>query len=115
LDIVYTSGGARDCDQEHIECFRRCWNSQPPYPITRGDKGHDKYCTRICREAYMECLKETEARPLAFPDMKTAWDWIERHKEELVVGGTIVLVAGVAFVVISGGAGAVVLVPLVAL
>ncbi|HEX8699387.1 MAG TPA: hypothetical protein VF815_11165 [Myxococcaceae bacterium] len=63
----------------------------------------------------MECLKETEARPLAFPDMKTAWDWIERHKEELVVGGTIVLVAGVAFVVISGGAGAVVLVPLVAL
>jgi hypothetical protein len=47
--------------------------------------------------------------------MKTAQNWVERHKKELLVGGTIVLVAGVAFVVISGGSGVLVLVPLVAL
>lgn len=63
----------------------------------------------------MECIKELEARPLAFPDMRTAQDWVERHKKELLVGGTIVLVAGVAFVVMSDGSGALVLVPLVAL
>lgn len=63
----------------------------------------------------MECLKELEARPLAFPDMKTAKEWLERHKKELLVGGTIILVAGVAFVIASGGSGVLVLVPLVAL
>jgi hypothetical protein len=62
----------------------------------------------------MECLKAVEARPLAFPDMKTARDWVERHKPEVVVG-SIVLVAGVAFVVSTGGAGALVLLPLAAL
>src|SRR5262245_60059446 len=96
FDLVYTSGGGRDCDKEHIECFRRCWNTQPPYPITRGDKGHDKYCTRTCREAYMECLKDIEAQPLAFPDMVKAKDWLKRHEKEVLVG-SIVLVAGAAF------------------
>jgi len=62
----------------------------------------------------MECVKEVEARPLAFPDMKTAKDWLERHKTEVLMG-SIVLVAGVTFVVATGGSGALVLVPLAAL
>jgi hypothetical protein len=112
--VVHASDVSRDCDAEHIACFRRCWNTPPPYPIKQGDKGHDAYCTRKCREEYMECLKQTEARPLAFPSLKTAREWVERHKSEVVVG-SIVLVAGVAFVVSTGGAGALVLVPLAAL
>lgn len=114
FDLVYTSGGGRDCDKEHIECFRRCWNTEPPYPITRGDKGHDKYCTRKCREEYMECLKDIEAQPLAFPDMVTAKDWLKRHEKEVLVG-SIVLVAGAVFMVSTVGTGALVLVPLAAL
>ncbi|MDC0714353.1 hypothetical protein POL68_38215 [Stigmatella sp. ncwal1] len=114
FDLVYTSGGGRDCDKEHIECFRRCWNTQPPYPITRGDKGHDKYCARTCREAYMECLKDIEAQPLAFSDMVKAKDWLKRHEKEVLVG-SIVLVAGAAFMVSTVGAGVLVLVPLAAL
>ncbi len=114
FDLVYTSGGGRDCDKEHIECFRRCWNSQPPYPITRGDKGHDKYCTRKCRAEYMECLKDIEAQPLAFPDMAKARDWLKHHEKEVLVG-SIVLVAGAAFVVSTAGAGVLVLIPLAAL
>ncbi|WP_225409103.1 hypothetical protein [Stigmatella hybrida] len=63
----------------------------------------------------MECLKNLEAQPLTFPDITTARAWLERHRKELLIGSTIVLVAGVAFVAVSGGAGAIVLVPLAAL
>jgi hypothetical protein len=85
-----------------------------PTPITRGDKGHDKYCTRKCREEYMECLKNLEAQPLAFPDMVKAKDWLKRHEKEVLIG-SIILVAGAAFMVSTAGAGVLVLVPLAAL
>jgi hypothetical protein len=111
---VCASSGTRDCDAEQIACFRKCWNSAPPWPLKRGDKGHDKYCTKKCREEYMECVKELEARPLAFPDMKTAKDWLARHETEVLVG-SLVVVAGATFVVATGGAGALVLIPLAAL
>jgi hypothetical protein len=113
---VYASSGTRDCDAEQIVCFRKCWKADPPWPIEKGDKGHDKYCTRKCREEYMECVKELEARPspLTFPEMKAAKDWLASHKAEVLVG-TIVVVAGATFVVATGGAGALVLVPLAAL
>jgi hypothetical protein len=62
----------------------------------------------------MECTKEMEAQPLMFPDMKTARDWLEEHKTEVLVG-TVVLVAGAAFVVGTAGVGVLVLIPLVAL
>jgi len=38
------SGLLRDCGQEQIECFRRCWNICPPWPIERGRRGHYLYC-----------------------------------------------------------------------
>jgi hypothetical protein len=66
----------------------------------------------------MECVKEVEARPrpLAFPDMKAAKDWLASHKTEVLVGTiVVVVVAGATFVVVTGGAGALVLVPLAAL
>ncbi|HEX8436855.1 hypothetical protein [Archangium sp.] len=116
VDIVYASGGTRDCDAEQIACFRKCWKTEPPWPIEKGDKGHDKYCTKKCREEYMECVKELEARPrpLAFPDMKTAKDWLARHETEVLVG-SIVVVAGATFVIATGGTGALILIPLAAL
>lgn len=101
FEVEYTASGPRDCDAEHIACFRHCWNARPPWPLKYGDKGHDKYCTKKCREEYMECLKQAEARPLVFPDLATARNWLDRHKAEVLVG-SIVLVAGAAFVVSTG-------------
>ncbi len=46
--------------------------------------------------------------------MKTAMDWLKDHKTE-VLAGSVVIVAGVAFVVSGGAAGAVVLIPLATL
>jgi hypothetical protein len=62
----------------------------------------------------MQCVKEMEAQPLMFPDMETAQDWLKQNKKEVLVG-SIVLVAGAAFVVGTAGAGVLVLVPLAAL
>ncbi|XXF78494.1 hypothetical protein P2318_01680 [Myxococcaceae bacterium GXIMD 01537] len=111
--------GGRDCDGEHVECFRQCWNSTPPLrSIRKGSGKHYEYCTEECRERYMDCVKETE-RPaqrsgsstLQFSNMDKALGWLRRHKAEVALG-TIVVVAGVAFVVSTGGAGALVLAPL---
>ncbi|XXF77677.1 hypothetical protein P2318_32185 [Myxococcaceae bacterium GXIMD 01537] len=110
FDIVLAAGGARDCDAEHNRCFEQCWNNQPPYPRKRGGQSHYEYCTGKCRKEYMQCVESVGARPLAFPSLKSAMDWLSEHKSEVLVG-TIVLVAGAAFVVSTGGAGALVLVP----
>jgi len=110
--------GGRDCHQEQIQCFDRCWNTTPPYPHKKGDGWHYEYCTRICREAYVECVKAQEAekkdrarRTLEFPKMGDALAWLREHKTEVALG-TVVIVAGVAFVVATGGGGALLLVPL---
>ncbi|HEX8537031.1 MAG TPA: hypothetical protein VF664_06170 [Cystobacter sp.] len=44
--------------------------------------------------------------------MDDAIDWLKRHRQQLLVG-TLVIAAGVTFIVISGGAGTLVLAPLV--
>lgn len=110
--------GGRDCHQEHLQCFDRCWNSAPPYPHKKGDGWHHEYCTRTCREAYMECVREqgdTEQpgarRTLRFVDIDGALAWLRAHETEVALG-TVVIVAGVAFVVTSGGSGVLLLAPL---
>jgi len=48
-----------------------------------------------------------------FMGMNDAIDWLKRHRKELLVG-TVIVAAGVALVVVSSGAGVVVLAPLAA-
>ncbi|RKH45010.1 hypothetical protein D7V93_35785 [Corallococcus llansteffanensis] len=49
---------------------------------------------------------------MAFSAVGGAVDWLKRHRTELLAGA-IVVIAGVTFVVISAGAGALVLAPMV--
>jgi hypothetical protein len=51
----------------------------PPWPRKRGSARHHNYCTEKCLQEYMECTKQTEARPLMFPDLQTARDWLKEH------------------------------------
>jgi hypothetical protein len=53
-----------------------------------------------------------KARALRFPAVDGAIDWLKEHRTELLVG-TVVVIAGVTFVVASAGAGLLVLTPLV--
>jgi hypothetical protein len=49
-----------------------------------------------------------------FDTSDSAVDWIKNHREKLLVG-TVIVIAGVAFVTVAAAAGALVLVPLVLL
>ncbi|HZI15589.1 MAG TPA: hypothetical protein VE153_34775 [Myxococcus sp.] len=111
--------GGHDCDEEHIQCFDRCWNKAPPLTsIKKGSGMHNEYCTTLCREEYMDCIEEQEQEErerkntrLRFSDMDAALGWLRTHKAEVALG-TVVVVAGVAFIVSTGGAGALILAPL---
>ncbi|MCP3058268.1 hypothetical protein LXT21_05765 [Myxococcus sp. K38C18041901] len=115
----FGGSGSRDCDAEHVACFDRCWNSTPPLrSIKPGTGKHHEYCTEKCREAYMDCTQAAEQsarRPqpttLRFSSMESAIDWLGEHKTEVLIG-TVVVVAGVAFIISTGGSGALVLAPL---
>lgn len=65
--------------------------------------------------AYLDCCKLKELAEagklrVSFPAVDSAVDWLKQHQRELVVG-TIVVIAGVAFVVATGGGGILVLAP----
>ncbi len=71
--------------------------------------------------AYLDCCKLRELAEagklrLSFPVVDSAVDWLKQHHRELVVG-TVVVIAGVAFVVVVAGSGgsALVLAPAVLL
>ncbi|WP_164016830.1 hypothetical protein [Pyxidicoccus trucidator] len=65
----------------------------------------------------MDCINETqqqsrkgEGEPLHFSSIDSALEWLREHKTEVAIG-TVVVVAGVAFIVATGGTGALVLAP----
>jgi hypothetical protein len=96
-----------DCDRQHIQCFRRCWSSKPPWPLNKGDAGHYKYCQSKCLAKYMACLGKAGLLR-TFASLEQAKTWLKQHP---VLVGTIVVVAGVAYIVSTGGGGALILLP----
>jgi hypothetical protein len=113
--IVLASSRPRNCDQEQIDCHRDCMRRKPPYPHgVRRNHSHIKYCDNKCLNEYMDCLKLQKLEALSFTAIDSAADWLRRHPQEMMIGATVVA-AGTAFVVISTGAGLIVLAPLVLL
>ena len=116
-----TGGAGYNCDDELNQCFTRCWESaQQPYPHVERNEWYYEHCTRECRKQYMQCvegLEKEEAErvkkrpPLEFSSFDKARDWIRAHKAEIALG-TVVVVAGVAFILATGGSGALILAPL---
>jgi len=65
-------GLIRDCDEEQIECFRKCWARPCPWPFGTGSKNPKmnkgskyRYCQSKCLAEYMECEAENEGKKLA--------------------------------------------------
>jgi hypothetical protein len=59
----------------------------------------------------LDCVDAENARALRFPAVDGAVEWLKEHRTKLLVGA-VVVIAGVTFVVVSGGAGLFVLAPL---
>jgi len=113
-EIVFASQDTSDCDAAHIECFRACWKKKPPRPYEYHKRDHYRYCETKCFKEYRACLKRKEMHLREFSTLDRAIDWLKRHEKEILVG-TVVVAAGVTFIVATGGAGALILVPLAAL
>jgi hypothetical protein len=114
-----TGGSGEDlCAELQIKCFDKCWNRSPPLTsIQRGSGKHHEYCTEECRKEFMECIEDQERieerskKPLEFSNIDRALIWLREHQTEVAIG-TVVVVAGVAFFVATGGSGALILAPL---
>ncbi len=114
--IVRTARRPRDCDEENRECYRECMSR----PLARGfghmtggkrkKGGKADYCIEQCMQPYRDCQELEKLRPQEFTAVDTAMDWLKRNRREVLVG-SVVVIAGVIFVVASMGAGLVILLP----
>jgi hypothetical protein len=108
--------GSADCDSEFKQCMKKCWDKRYPWPHSEKQSGwYHERCEQDCNREYNECEKEKEEaerrKKLEFSRMDEAIDWIRSHKAEVALG-TVVIVAGVAFILTTGGSGALILAPL---
>ncbi len=121
VGIALATGGAggHDCQKEHEECVKRCWNKKNwPYPHNIKQSGwYLERCEHDCRVEFNKCEEEQEeaargkGEKFEFSRMDVAIEWLRTHKAEVALG-TIITVAGVAFVLTTGGSGALILAPL---
>ena len=108
LQVAFT----RDCEQELEACEGRCraglkgpnWSHMKPGAKTA-------HCFRVCSQPYLDCnrLKEQAEREVVkFHAIDEAVDWAKRNSGKLLAG-TVIVIAGAAFVVVVGVSGGAVL------
>jgi hypothetical protein len=117
--IEPVAGWRRDCDEENRECIRKCMDRPLPRGyghMTSGKKygGKENYCTEQCMQPYLDCVELERLHPQEFTATGPALDWLKRNYK-LVLLGSVVVIAGVTFVVVSAGTGVLVLAPAVLL
>jgi hypothetical protein len=113
--VTVAAGWNRDCDEENRECIRECMSRPLPrgfgHVTSNGTRGGKlSYCSDRCWQPYRDCQELERQRPQEFTAIEPALDWLKRHHKEVLVGSAIVI-AGVAFIVISAGAGVITLAP----
>jgi hypothetical protein len=121
VGAALASGGAggHDCQKQHEECVELCWKKKNwPYPHNKKQSGwYHERCEHDCNEEFKKCEEEQEEvarereKRLKFSRMDEAIDWIRNHKAEVAIG-TVFIIAGVAFILTTGGSGALILTPL---
>jgi hypothetical protein len=118
--IVRVSRRPRDCDEENRECIKMCMSRPLPRGFGhttsggRGKGGKQEWCEKQCQQPYRDCQELEGRQPQEFSAVDEAVDWLKRNPRGVLVG-SIVVIAGVAFVTVSAGAGLVVLAPAVLL
>lgn len=116
--ILLTSNQPPDCYAQYLECYYQCRKTPLPpdfehYIHDFGPAaGHERYCAEKCMRQYTDCVKAQGHQAQEFSAADGAVDWLKRNHKAVLVGGLIVI-AGVVFVVISAGAGVIVLAPVV--
>lgn len=114
--VVLAAAWLRDCDEENDECLRKCMNRPlaPGYGhITSGGRkkgGKEAFCRKECQQAFDDCRELEKTKPHEFTAIDSAVDWLKRN-HKAILAGSVVIIAGAVFVVVSAGAGLVILAP----
>ncbi|WP_395807487.1 hypothetical protein [Archangium minus] len=117
---VFASARLRDCHAEFNDCQDDCLKRPlaPGYEhVKQGSGAHGRICRDGCWQAYRDCeeLQELRVRQThEFTATERAVEWLKRNRKAILVG-SVVVIAGVVFVVASAGAGALVLAPVILL
>jgi hypothetical protein len=118
-EVVFVSMRPRDCHAEYLECVDKCM-ARPLAPgfghITRrkGKGGKMSFCEDECLRPYRDCEEAQGRQTHEFSATDKAVGWLTDNRQALLAG-SVVVIAGVVFVTVSGGAGLFVLVPAVLL
>jgi hypothetical protein len=96
----------RNCEDELDSCVETCMKSLRGPNWSHANRGAKAaICRDRCRPAYQDCSQlRDQAGALKFPVIGAAVEWLKQHREELLIG-TVVIIAGVAFVVVVVGSG----------
>jgi hypothetical protein len=115
---IVRAAWTRDCDDELAACLEMCKKSLRGRDWSHASpRSKAEICSGKCLPAYNDCCRlRDQAETLKFSTGEQAVNWVKQHREELVAG-TVVVIAGVTFIVVVGGSGglALLLVPAVLL
>jgi hypothetical protein len=118
--VLASAARQRDCHAELIACVKKCMRTPLPSGYGhirapgRGMGAKEVYCNEQCQPAYLDCEELQGRRPQELSAVDGAVDWLKRNHNVLLVG-SIVTVAGVAFIVAFPPGALIALVPLTAL
>ncbi|MFY0524708.1 hypothetical protein ACN28I_16615 [Archangium gephyra] len=116
--IILAATRLRDCHAEFNDCQDNCLKRPlaPGYEhVKHGSGAHSRICRDGCWQAYRDCedLQDLRGRQThEFTATDNAIEWL-KHNRKTVLVGSVVVIAGVVFVVASAGAGVLVLAPAV--
>lgn len=126
--LVRVATSTSHCDARQESCINLCTSSPRPIPIENDRypsylgswaKNRGRWCESTCTKYHQMCLKGrgpwAEQQTREFTRVDLAVEWLKSHREEILTG-TVVVIAGVAFVAAVAGSGGGVLcfVPLLA-
>jgi hypothetical protein len=102
VPVADTEGFWSHCQEDLTKCGKACRRR-------RTDKAKSE-CYQACNKAFSRCLQLAGITKMTFDALDKAWEWIKGHKAE--IAGTIIVVGGIAYLVSTGGSGALILIPL---
>lgn len=80
----------------------------------RGKGSKAEYCRGECWQPYRDCEELQGRKPQEFSALDAAVDWLSLHRRT-ILKGSIIIVAGVVFIVASAGSGMIIVAPVVLL
>ncbi|WP_233262115.1 hypothetical protein [Vitiosangium sp. GDMCC 1.1324] len=114
--IVLAAARQRDCHEELNGCIETCMDRplSEDYAHITSIGAKRSHCRKGCWQPYLDCEELQGRRPQEFSATNQAVDWLKRNRNE-VLAGSIIVVAGVAFIVAFPPGALIALIPAAAL